>query len=328
MAFTTSPDLAQLAEKELGHDTSSASTQRTDIYSWMDYGQKMVLAGGDFLNVNPDGRPKREDVVFKFARSSTPKSLVLRPSITNATVSINRASTTLTFDAPPDSTNSVANFFIRIQNEPTLYFISAHAANATTATIEGGYVGAANVTSTTCELIPLRYDVGSSDVLRLISPIQSFSDEINSDQIISIVDKDEMYRAYPPSQIFAGFPELACLVKENLGTYTLQMSSYPLDLALLEVDYIPIPSTIGANTDPILPTQFRPILSYLACYFIGLRNNDNRTQGWLKNAQDIFRDLVQWDQNNIASSDAMYSRVMISGFRRQRVIPLTQKAYT
>lgn len=329
MAFITTLQLAQLSEKELGHDTSSGSTQRADIVSWLDYGHKMVLAGGDFLNVNADGRPKREDVVFKFARSLVPKSIILRPSITTANVTATRSSSAITFDAPPDSTNSISGFFIRIQNEPELYYITAHTANATSATIGGGYVGAANVTSGTCEIIPLQYNIGSSDVLRLVSPIMCFSDEINMEQEISIVDKDEMYSAYPPSQCFAGFPELACLLKESDGTYTIQVSSYPLDLALVNVDYIPIPSTLDTTSvNPVIPIQFRPLLSYLACYFMAVRNNDNRSEQFLKNAQNIFRDLVQWDQNNIDSADRWYSKVLISGFRRQKVIPLTQKAYT
>lgn len=329
MAFTTTLQLAQLSEKELGHDLSSGSTQRNDLIDWLDYAHKMVLAGGDLLNVDENGKKAEENVVLNFARSATPKSLVLRPSVTDATVTVTRAGTTLTFDAPPDSTNSISGFFIRINSEPELYYISAHTANATTATIEGGYVGTANISSGTCEIIPLRYDIGSSDVLRLIAPIQSFTNELGQEQQISIVDKSELYTEFPPSDTAAGFPELAGLIRENAGTYTIQFSSAPSDLALLEVDYIPLPSTLDTSSvNPVLPARFRSCLSYLACYYIGLRNNDSRITQWLKMARDIFRDMVQWDQNNIGSADADYSKIKITGFNRQRIVPLTVKAYT
>lgn len=329
MAFTTTTELAQLSEKELGHDLSSGSTQRTDIVSWLDYAHKVVLAGGDLLNVDENGKKLEENVIFNFARSATPKSLLLRPAVTDATVSVNRSGTTLTFASPPDSTNSIAGFFIRINSESELYYISAHTANATTATIEGGYVGSANISAGSCEIIPLRYDIGSSDVLRLIAPIQSFTNELGCPQKISIVDKSELYENFPPSEVSAGFPELAGLIRENAGTYTIQFSSAPRDLALLEVDYIPFPTTLDTTSNnPVLPARFRSMLSYLACYYIGLRNNDSRIGQWLKIAQDMFKDMVQWDQNNIGSADQNYSKIRISGFNRQYVVPLTVKAYT
>ena len=319
MAFETTNALAILAEKELGHDVSGSSTQRDDIVSHMDQGHKMILAGGGILNVDNRGQQLDEDVIFNFAKSATPKVITLRPAVTNVTVTLTRNSNALTMNAAPDSSNSIAGWFLRVQGEEELYQVYTHTGGATSAVLDGVYVGPANVSAATAVLVKLQYDVGSSDILRLVSPFTTFSGDAGE---INLVDKEELYEQYPPTEVGEGFPQLAAIIRENVGTYTVQFSSYPSDYERLELDYIAIPTELNAtsNVNPILPKEYRVILAHYSAYSLMPRNNDNRTAVQLKLAQDKFRAMKAWDANSKTSVDEEFGAVRIAGFSRSRRI--------
>lgn len=318
MAFDTTLALAQLAERELGHDVTT-STQRDDIVTHLDIAHKMVLAGGGVLNVDETGQFLGDDIIFNFAKSATPKVLTLLPAVTNVTVAIDRNSNAITFSVAPDGSNSIAGWFVRVQSEDELYQVFSHTAGATTAVLDGVYVGPANVTVATSDIVKLQYTVGSSDILRLVSPLQAFNGE---DDRISLVDKDELYDQFPPRSVGEAFPELCAIIKEATGTYTIQFSSYPDDYKRLELDYIPVPTELNAtsNVNPIIPLEYRVILAHYAAYSLMPRNNDNRGEVQLKLAQDKFAALVAWDDIGKTSADDNFGKVTISGFDTPRRI--------
>ena len=327
MAFATTTELAQLVEKELGHNLTSSSSQRTDIVSHLDRANKIVHAGGGLLNATDDGRRSRDEIVFSFARSPTPLVLTLRPAITTPTVTVTREATTLTFDAAPDGVNSVTGYYIRINGEDEVYRISAHTAAATTATIDGGYVGPSDASAATCAIFKLQYELGSNTIAQLISPINVFSKN-RSQKHISVVDKDELQKQYPLSNIYQEFPSMAAVVKELAGTVTLQFNSYPSDLERIEVDYVATPTTLDTSTsNPVLPEPYRPALAYLAAYFISSRNNDSRAQELLKMAKEMFAELVLWNERLMSSGDSDFGRIVIQGFNNKPLIGV-QTDYT
>lgn len=310
MAIETTTELAQFVEKELGHDTAGASSQRSDIVSQLDLAHKTVLAGGGILNVDNSGRKRRENVVFNFARSATPKVLTLLAKLNTATLTATRGSNAVTFNTAPDSSNSVVNYFLRAVGDTTLYQISAHTAAATSATLDGPYVGDANLSAANCEIYKLQYTIGSSDVLRLTSPLRAYPTS-GSQYEIPVVDYEELRREYPLTSIDVGAPECAGIVQESNGTFTIQMSSYPDDMMRVECDYVPLPNTLSTTSvDPIIPRQHRLVLAHLAIYYLSLRNNDNRAREHLNIARERFSELVDMDAQNISSSDPNYGRIV------------------
>lgn len=310
MAFSTTSELAQYAERELGHQLSGSSTQRTDIVSHLNRAHKIVLAGGGILNYTDTGKRLRNEVVFPFARSQNPKIVTLLPSVTTATITATRNSNAVTFSADPNSGVSVANYFVRINSEAELYRISSHTAASTSAVLDGVYVGSANVSAANCEIFPLQYNVGNSDILQLISPARSYDAR---DQMIKIVDKDKMLEQYPLSNVRVDFPKLGAIVKESDGTVTLQLNSYPSDLERIEIDYIPVPTTLNtSNSDPIIPEQYRLVLSHLTVHLMSVRNDDARAEKHLALARDMFAELVQWAKQLGSSGDPDFGRVRIA----------------
>ena len=308
----------------------TTSSQRTDIVSHLDEAHKVILAGGGILNYSETGRRERQDVTFSFARAQNPYILTLLPAVTTATITATRNSNSVSFAADPNAGTSIAGYFIRTNNEDEVYRVSAHTAAATTATLDGVYVGSANLSAATCEIFKLHYQIGASDILQLISPIRCYNSSNPEGDKIKIVDKDELLDAFPLRSTGMKFPESCAVLKELTGNVTVQMSSYPDALKRIEVDYIPIPTTLDtSSSDPIIPSQYRKILSYLAAHYMAFRNGDTRAPAFLQTARMMFSELVEWNERLTSAGDPDHGRVIISGFggaSRKRIG--VQKSFT
>ena len=312
MAYSNTNALAVFCERELGHNLSGSSSQRSDIVSHLDRAHKIVLAGGGILNYTIEGKRLRENVVFPFARSQYPKVITLASNITPVLVTATRASNAITLNAAPSVAN-VNGYFIRINAEPELYRIAAHANAATSATLDGDYVGPDNVSAGNCVIFPLQYTVGSNDILQIISPIRCFS-STNDARSIDLVDKDELLKNLPLSKVQNEFPKQAAVIRESNANVTLQFASFPDDYARVEVDYIPVPTALAVDSvNPIIPEQYCLTIAYLACYLMANRNNDNRAPNFLQQARMEFMQLVNWSDQLMSAGDPDKGRVKLSG---------------
>ena len=328
MAFETTSELALYTEKEIGHELSgAASSQRADVVAHLDRANKLIHGGGDLLNYGADGRRLRNEVVFSFARSQNPKVVTLSPAIINVAVTMNRLSNAVTFNAAPSS--NVSGWFLRPNGEREVYRVSAYTAAATSATLDGSYVGSANLTAASSNIFPLQYTVGSNDILQLISPLRVYSSDAG-EKHIALVDKDELVKQAPLALTGESFPEYGALINESNGNVVIQVSSYPRDLARVEVDFIPIPSTLDTiSVNPTMPARYRLVLAHLAAFFMLQRNNDSRAVGHLTLAREMFNGLVEWNDKMTSSGDPNYARLVIGGFNRHSPSTIkTVKAYT
>jgi hypothetical protein len=311
MAFETTTQLAQLVEKELGHTTTTASSQRDDIVDHLDYANKVVHGGGGVLNFDEKGNRKRDEVVFTWAMSENPKVVnLVAPVETGFTVAATKGSTTITFDSDPYGGVTVADWFIRIGSTQEVYRIASHTAAATNATLDAAYVGDTE-TAADFKLFDIKFDVGSSDILLPVGPFKIYSAS-RSRSHIPIVDKEEMLGNYPLYDIYKAFPREAALIYETGGTLTFQLSHYPEDVERLELDYVGIPSTLETSTptNPVLPAQYRRVLAHLATHYIMIRNDDDRANKHLQMARDIFDELVDHNSNLLSKGDTAFGRVI------------------
>jgi hypothetical protein len=309
MAFETTEELATLVESELGH-TVHPSSQRSDIESHLDRAHKVVLSGGGFLNRDDYGKRMSKDAVFAFARAPQPKVVTLVPPIDTILATTTQGSTTVTLSGAPQGANSVAGWFIQVMGTSTAYRIQTHVAASTTVTLDSAYVDLA-ATNEVCSIFKLQYTLGGSDILRLIGPLRIYGDE----PVITITDKDEMLDRIALDGFTLRVPEYCSVINEDNGTYTLQFSSTPSEYVRIEADYVPIPGTLTggvSGTNPVIPRQFRELLAHVALYFMQIRNDDNRANTHLKIAQDMFAELIDWNDKLYAQGDADYGRVIIA----------------
>jgi hypothetical protein len=309
MAFETTSELITFVEKEVGHQLTGSSSQYDDILSHLDRANKMVHAGGGFLNFDSTtGKRISEDVQFVFARSTYPKVLTLLPLITSSTASATRLSNALTFSSDPNSGVSVAGWHVQVFDTDTVYRIASHTAGATAAVLDDVFTDE-SVTAKQVGLGKLVYTVGSSDILGILSPVRIWGESWK----ITVTDKDEMYDRTPPCLLNGEVPEFCSILNESDGTVTLMFNSAPdTDYYRAEIDYIPLPSTLSASVNPTMPRQYREMLGHLAIYFMQIRNDDNRAPVHLQIAQQMFRELSAWNTRYLSRGDKDYGRVVIS----------------
>lgn len=301
MAFSTTQELRQYVEKEMGHQVDDSS-DKTDILSHLDRAHKIVCAGGGILNTDESGKRRNDEVSFVWAKSKFPKIITLLPAIEDSTVSVTSNSATATLSAV-QSTNCT-DWHIKVDGDEEVYRISSHTAGSNSLTLDSVYVETTD-SAATCDIFKLAYSVGSSDILSVISPLRC------KEGIIPLVDQDELLDKYPITDVGEEFPSCAAVIHESSGTLTVQFSSYPDSLERLELSYIPIPTTLNeTNSDPIIPAPYRLCIAELACYFMLNRIDDSRAAAHLTVAREIFDDLVEHNLNLVASGDPNFGRVI------------------
>lgn len=312
MAYETTSELAVFVERELGHSVSGASSQRSDIVSQLDRAHKIVLGGGGILNYDEKGQKLREEQLFAFARATNPKIVNTVAFIDSADGSSNvtatQGSNSISFGSDPNGGVSVQGYHIRINGGDEVYRITAHTAAATTATLDAAFVDS-NVAAQEFEIFKLQYTVGSDDILRLLSPIRVHSGDRSQD-VIDLVEPQEMFERYPLSEVDMSFPSMAAVLNEDDGTYTIQLCSPPENIERMEFDYVAIPTELDTSTvDPIIPARYRICLAHLACYFLMVRNDDNRAPYHIATARQLFGEMVDWNKGILSSGDRDYGRV-------------------
>lgn len=304
MAFETTKELRQYVESELGHelDVNASSSDKTAIINHLDRAHKIVCGGGGLLNYDERNVRIRDEVTFAWARSKFPKIVTLQTSIENLDCSVTNNSASATLSAT--YATSLTDWFIRFSEKEEVYRISAHSADSASITLDGVYVEDSGTKD--CTIFKLVYDIGSDDVLGLISPVVTHDGESN----ISITDFQELNKRYPIQSVCKQFPSMAGILKEADGTVTVQFNSYPDELERIEVNYIPIPATLVEDSqDPIIPKQHRLVIAELAAYHMLIRNDDDRAIAHLQNARLMFRDLVAHNEQLYGGADENLGRV-------------------
>ncbi len=317
-SYETTTDLAKYVEKNLGHSVHP-SAQRTEIVDHLDSAHKIVVSGGGILNADSRGRLRQRPVIFTWARSKQPKIVNLEAPIETGDVDATLGSTSITFNADPNSSASVANFFIRIGTDNEVYRIATHTGGATGATLDSTYVET-SVTDSSFSLFRLQYDFGSSDIVIPISPLRLYGrNRINNR--IDIVDRDEMDQRFPLYDVRKEFPRMASVIKEVGGTFTLQLNSYPDDVERLEMENIPVPTTIDTTSvDPLMPKHHRLVLGDLALHLMLINNDDKRSAVFLQKARERFEALRIENRHIKSTGDTRYGKIVLNLIRPAPVL--------
>lgn len=318
MAFETTTQLVQEVEFMMGEPTDGTSAQRTRILNRLDDAHKEIVSGGGILNIGNRGNVERDPVVFPWAKSKTRLVVNTEAPITTGTVSINKSSTALTFTSGPAA--SVADYFIRIANQPEVYRISAHTAASTSATLDGGFIGD-NITGAEYEVFRLFYTFGTGNGLLLpLSPLL-----LSGFWRVNITSEKSLEAAFPLHLVQKDLPQLATVVKQDATTITIRLSHYTNDIERMELEFVPIPSTLDlVSSDPVIPKHRRKILSHLTAYYMLRDNDDTRAQSHLSDAKNLFEALVNEKNQFESGNDEGFgdTRTRSRYFARTRITKL------
>lgn len=250
----------------------SGGKQGTDDFStqallYLNIAHKKIVAGSCELD------PESSEI-WNWARSRRPKTIVLEPVITTGSVTTTQNNADITFSSAP--ANSVNDYFIKISTHKDIFRILSHTAAMTIATLDSNYTGSSG-SGQSYQMYKLEYTIGSSDILKLISPFRAYRDSATE---VYVVDTFQMERQWPLRDIISGNPEFASIVNETNGTVTIRFNKYlaASTYQRVDVDYVPIPSdlTISPDTTPLIPSHFRSVLADYALYLLYSDKNDSR----------------------------------------------------
>lgn len=255
--------------------------------------QALVMGGGEVdSDINED---------WWWARKHPPGVLNLIPEITLGTLTATNNSTSITFTNAPAA--SVVGYFIRIGDHPDLFRIATHTAAATAATLDAAFTGTTGA-SQTFHLFKAEYDL-ASDVVRVISPMRIYQgtlSEVDGTELMSLE------RDHPLREIQAGAPLQFALVTERkirFSHYGPASDTTP-NMIRVEYDYIyrPADLTDSGSEEPIVPLNYRKLLTDIALTFLFVDKNDDRASS----VSGLAKKGLQAMENEQRSRMVNYSR--------------------
>jgi hypothetical protein len=225
--------------------------------------------------------------------------LTLEPVRTTGTVTVVQGSATVTFSAAPPA--SMVGWKLRVATHPEIFTIATHTAASATATLDSVYTGA-NATSL-YSLMRVSYPLVAT-AQALISPMIGF----RGNPRIGGVTPEAMDGLFPLAELQAGVPMAFALedpqtVRFSHGGLTTGQSmrvEYRYRKTVDDLAYL-------TNSFPLVPLEYRAVLSDMALSYVWLDKNDDRSNatalaartGLAAMFKENRRKLVKMNTDNI-----------------------------
>lgn len=263
--YRYSSDLVDDALFRSGELTDGSSDFEAAALRYLNRAYQGISMGGSELS--PD---VQED--WWWLRKSPPGVLTLQPIITTGTVAVTNNSTTATFSSAP---GSVAGWFLKVEGHQDVFRISSIVTTA--AVLDAVYTGTTAGTAT-FQLMKLEYAL-ASDVLRITAPMRAYRADRQYE--IRGVDMSALDRDWPIALVESGIPDLYAMAGETTVRVNRCGGTSSTDLIRVEYDYLYRPDdlTDSATEEPVVPRQWRKVLSDWATFWLLMDKNDDRADG-------------------------------------------------
>jgi len=198
--------------------------------------------------------------------------LTILPTFQSGTVDVTQDSTSITFSIAPSVALSLEGYFFRVNDHPDVFKIASHVAGATSATLDSPFTGLGN-DAAGFQAAKLTYSLDSS-VSALMSPIKSYRD---NHQILGLAP-ERMDALFPLGRYqMTGVPQAFSLEDER----TIRFSHGGLNDGMsMRMEYRYRPAVVDlentALSVPLVPLQFRHVLSDMALVYLYTDKNDDR----------------------------------------------------
>lgn len=144
--FRSSADILDLALAKAGEVTNGNSPYETQALDFLNRVHFALIAGGTIPLAKDE--MIEVDELWPWARSTRPIILELQPKVDSGTVTLTLGSDAITFSSAP--TVSVAGWYLRITGRDEILRIASHAANSTSAELDGAYPDSSGSSTFTC----------------------------------------------------------------------------------------------------------------------------------------------------------------------------------
>jgi hypothetical protein len=196
-------------------------------------------------------------------------TLSLLPAITTGTVTLVDGSADITFSDAPAA--SVVGYRIRVEGHPELFSVATHIAADTAATLDMPYNGPSATSA--FKLMKVIYDL-AANVNAIMGPMQGY----RTNTRILGMSPERMDELYPMMNLNPGVPTAFSLEDEQQIRFNYGGRD---DGRSMRVDYMFRPSvqelTDSDASIPLVPLEWRHILSDMATTYIFLDKNDDRS---------------------------------------------------
>ena len=259
--FTTSADLLDDALDRAGEPTDGTSDFNSAAIRHLNRAYQGIWKGGSSLDPNIDE-------VWWWLRKDDQGVLTLTPKVSTGTVSVTNNSAAITFSSGP--TVSQAGNHFKVDDHADVFIISAHTADATSATLESVYTGTTDGTAN-FKSVKLDYDL-ASDLLYLTSPFTVY--QASRQEIIGI-DLGELKRKWPLNLVSQGVPRNFAMIGQRKVRFSHYGGADSTDLIKTDYEYIYEPSDLADDTnEPLVPREYRQILSDWTAGLIQIDKSD------------------------------------------------------
>ncbi len=274
--FTTTADLKALTLEYAGEPTDGSSSFDALALTFINLLYFDILSGGNEYDLELS-QP------WTWAKAQRPGTLVLRPAFETGTVNLTNDSALGTFSDAPGTDQT--GRFLKIQDRPEFFIITANAGGGTAFTLDDVYTGLTGA-SLSFKSIQLDYPL-TPGIMRIISPFRNYKTNILGEFSIPVITKNSFDRDYPKFFLEENIPFAATQTFENDGTVTVRFNRFVSSTTRLEFDFIPLPVelTVSPDITPVIPREFRVSLAYGAAHQVLLLKRDN-TAG-------VFENLVK-----------------------------------
>ena len=291
--LTSAQDIIEDVLKRAGQNTTTADPFYTRAVELVNRSRHDLIKGISPLN------PK-EQVNFKWAIRHPADNFIIQPKETTASsVSVTQSSSSVTFSS--SITTDVAGWYLIMDGEKDVYRIATHGGSTDAATLDSVYTGTTNTTAS-FKLVKLEYELGSNDIVRLISPLTIFRTNLNDNPEYKVygIGEEEFDRNYPLATVSQGTPEYYKVVKILDNNWTIMLNRYS-DTELIKAHYriIPLYDDIDANSSNssiIVPREFRYVIADWALSLLQVDKSDNKAGDSLAKAQAGYEAMVKSDK--------------------------------
>lgn len=306
--LTTNHDIINDALFRAGEPVDSSSDFYVQAVS--DYNrvhQSMCSGGSELL---PDANEN-----WWWMRKASPGVITLQPSF-NGTAAVVNNSANVTLSATY-ATSLAKAFFYAPNSGGDIYRVLSHVAGTAAVVLDSVWTDVTNA-ALTVRAVQLEYDL-ASDVHAIFGAMKGNRSGIYR---VDGCELEQLEDEYPVQLLSAGQPKLFAMVGEQRVRFSHYPGDLVTDLLRLEYDYKVVATDLAddANT-PLVPREYRRLLSDFLLYFIYMSKNDDRATQVLNTAQAGLMAMVKENRKRLMKMGAMFGALIprqdqLNTFRR------------
>jgi len=196
--------------------------------------------------------------------------LTFLPVYNTGFVAVTQGSTSIIFNSAP--VDSLTGRRLKVVGEEDIPLIASHTGGASSATLDQVWTGETNV-GAVFKAMKVDYSLSAS-VQALMGPIVSFGKPLQ----IPIMSPERMDGEYPLGLLDSGVPMAAALISETAIRFSHGGMTDGSSLRL-EARYRPVVSDLTDSelSIPLIPLQWRHLLSDMALTYLLIDKNDDRS---------------------------------------------------